>query len=44
MLFGQVVSGYGTIPSTMFQDVVADSLGYAYFAPTIIRTYGYGRE
>ncbi|KAL5050948.1 hypothetical protein BDW71DRAFT_194064 [Aspergillus fruticulosus] len=31
MMFGQVVSGYE-----------ADIAGYAYFAPTIIRTFGYG--
>ncbi|KAL4758354.1 major facilitator superfamily domain-containing protein [Aspergillus foveolatus] len=48
MLFGQIVSGYGTCPSSRnkrFELVIygdTDIAGYAYFAPTIIRTFGYG--
>ncbi|KAL4900126.1 hypothetical protein BDW74DRAFT_188671 [Aspergillus multicolor] len=50
MLFGQVVSGYSasssssppTYKPSYFDAQLIEGTGYAYFAPTIIRTYGYG--
>lgn len=47
MYFGQVVTAYGS--SLRFRSNIEylkayTSLGYAYFAPTIIQSYGYGSK
>lgn len=46
MYFGLIVPAYGMYPgysSNSFPALTNNIPGYAYFAPSIIQSYGYGR-
>lgn len=45
MYFGLIVPAYGKLhEDVLWAIVLTIPTGYAYFAPTIIKTYGYGSE